>query len=143
MPIDYLDLHIYPIGPIEVSNLVTDTRLANAAHKPLMADEVWLYKDISPTGNPTGTAVSDLNNFSFFAPLDARFATITQQWATKAGAVYDSAFWSWQLFGCATRTPTLDRASYDQLSLMTDTDAIEAMVAAQVTSFGQDWTKMR
>ena len=142
LPIDYLDLHIYPVGPTEVSNLITDTALAKAAHKPVMADEVWLYKDISPTGNPTGTAVSELNDFSFFAPLDARFATITQQWATKAGAVYDSAFWSWQLFGYATWTPTLDSASYDKLSVVADIDAIEAMVAGQVTLFGQDWTEV-
>jgi len=105
-----------------------------------MADEVWLYKDISPTGAPAGTSVSDLNNFSFFAPLDARFAAITQQWATKAGAVYDSAFWSWLLFGYATWTPALDVAGYDQLSLTADTDAIEAMTAGKITSFGRAWT---
>jgi hypothetical protein len=143
LPIDYLDLHIYPIGPAEVSNLITDTALAKEAHKPVMADEVWLYKDISPTGNPTGTSISDLNNFSFFAPLDARFASITQQWATKAGAVYDSAFWSWQLFGYATWTPSLDAATYSQLSLAADSDAIEAMTAGRITSFGRNWTGKR
>lgn len=143
LPIDYLDLHIYPIGPTEVSNLIRDTALANAAHKPVMADEVWLYKEISPTGTPTGTSVSDLNNFSFFAPLDARFASITQQWAAKAGAVYDSAFWSWQLFGYVSWTPVLDVASYGQLSLVADTDAIEAMMAGRITSFDQAWTGRR
>jgi hypothetical protein len=140
LPIDYLDLHIYPIGSTEVSNLIADTALAKAANKPVMADEVWLYKDIAPTGGPAGTSVSDLNNFSFFAPLDARFASITQQWATKAGAVYDSAFWSWQLFGYSTWTPALDAASYSQLSLVADTDAIEAMTAGKITSFGRAWT---
>src|SRR5664280_2190195 len=53
LPIDYLDLHIYPIGPTEVADLVSDTGLAKAAHKPVMADDIWLYKEIAPTGTPT------------------------------------------------------------------------------------------
>jgi hypothetical protein len=139
LPIDYLDLHIYPIGPSEVANLVTDSEMAQAAHIPLVADEVWLFKTLTPTGDPTGTAVYRLDNFSFFSPLDTRFASITQEWARKAGVSYDSAFWSWQMFGYVTWTPALDTASYPQLSSISDLAAIEAMVAADVTPAGHAW----
>jgi hypothetical protein len=37
----------------------------------------------------------------------------------------------------------LDIASYGQLSVVADTDAIEAMTAGQITSFGQAWTGRR
>ena len=139
LPIDYLDLHIYPIGPTEVANLVTDSEMAQAAHIPLVADEVWLFKTLTPTGDPTGTAVYRLDNFSFFSPLDARFAAITQEWARKAGVSYDSAFWSFQMFGYVTWTPALDTASYQQLSSTSDLAAIQAMVAGDITPAGHAW----
>jgi hypothetical protein len=139
LPIDYLDLHIYPIGPTEVANLVTDSEMAHAAHVPLVADEAWLFKTLTPTGDPTSTAVYSLDNFSFFSPLDTRFATITQEWARKAGVSYDSAFWSWQMFGYATWTPALDTASYQQLSTTSDLAGIQAMVAGDVTPAGRAW----
>ncbi len=139
LPIDYLDLHIYPIGPIEVANLVTDSEMAHAAHVPLVADEAWLFKTLTPTGDPTSTTVYRLDNFSFFSPLDTRFAAITQEWARKAGVSYDSAFWSWQMFGYAPWTPALDAASYPQLSTTSDLAAIQAMMAGDVTPAGHAW----
>lgn len=139
LPIDYLDLHIYPIGTTEVANLITDSEMAHAAHVPLVADEAWLFKTLTPSGDPTGTAVYRLDNFSFFSPLDTRFATITQEWARKAGVSFDSAFWSWQMFGYATWTPALDTASYQHLSSTSDLAAIQAMVAGDVTPAGDAW----
>jgi hypothetical protein len=140
LPIDYLDLHIYPIGPAEVTNLVTDSEMAHSAHKALVADEAWLFKTLTPTGDPTSTATYQVDNFSFFSPLEARFASITQEWARKAGASYDSAFWwSWQMFGYAIWTPTLDTASYAQLSSTSDLAAIQAMGAGDVTPAGHAW----
>ncbi len=139
LPIDYLDLHIYPIGPTEVANLVADSEMARVAHIPLVADEAWLFKTIAPTGDPTSTTVYRLDNFSFFSPLDTRFATITQEWARKAGVSFDSAFWSWQLFGYSTWTPALDTASYAQLSSTSDLAALQAMVAGEVTPVGHAW----
>jgi hypothetical protein len=139
LPIDYLDLHIYPIGPFEVANLVTDSEMAHAAHIPLVADEAWLFKTLTPSGDPTSTTVYRLDNFSFFSPLDTRFAAITQEWARKAGVSFDSAFWSWQMFGYANWTPALDTASYPQLSSASDLAAIQAMVAGDVTPAGDAW----
>jgi hypothetical protein len=139
LPIDYLDLHIYPIGPTEVAILVADSEMAHAAHIPLVADEAWLFKTIAPSGDPTSTAVYRLDNFSFFSPLDTRFAAITQEWARKAGASFDSAFWSWQMFSYVTWTPALDTASYPQLSSTSDLAAIQAMVAGDVTPAGHAW----
>jgi hypothetical protein len=139
LPIDYLDLHIYPIGTTEVANLITDSEMARAAHIPLVADEAWLFKTLTPSGDPTSTAVYRLDNFSFFSPLDTRFATITQEWARKASVFFDSAFWSWQMFGYANWTPALDTASYPQLSSASDLAAIQAMVAGNVTPAGHAW----
>ena len=139
LPIDYLDLHIYPIGPTEVANLVADSEMAHAAHIPLVADEAWLFKTLAPKGEFTSTAVYRLDNFSFFSPVDTRFAAITQEWARKAGVSYDSAFWSFQMFGYVTWTPALDTASYPQLSFTSDLAAIQAMVAGDITPAGHAW----
>ena len=117
---------------------MTDSEMARAAHIPLVADEAWLFKTLTPTVDPAGTAVYRLDNFSFFSPLDARFAAITQEWARKAGVSYDSAFWSWQMFGYVTWTPALDTASYPQLSSLSDLAAIQAMVAGEVRP-GHAW----
>ena len=139
-PIDYLDTHLYPIGANEVSALIDQAQLAHQAGKPIVADEVWLYKTTTPNSAPTAsTAVMRLDNFSFFEPLDARFLAITGQWARKAGAAYVSAFWGSHFFAYVDWTPQLDTLSYAQLSQQINTAYVQAAQAGQTTEPGRSW----
>lgn len=140
-PVDVLIDHIYPIGPTVAQTLVATAAVAHAAHKPLVVDEVGLYK-----GTPTaGGNVSQSSNegrvdaYSFWEPLDQRFLSITRQWSQKADVAFTSVFWSNQLFAYATWTPQLEAAPPGQTLTALDEEAARAMAAGRATSAGRTW----
>lgn len=139
--IDYLTLHIYPLSTRIADTIVQDTALARTAGKPILADEVGLYKtDGTEQASPaTADRIFRLDDFSFFEPLDARFATITAEWATKAGAAYVSPFWAGQLFAYLTWTPELDAASYPVLTQSFNRAVRDAFQANVLTDLGRTW----
>lgn len=143
-PIDYLDTHIYPAGPQEGANAVAIAAIARRAHKPLVADEVWLYKIAEPElGSGVNAAEEDSlqDLFSFWEPLDARFLATTADWARKAGALYVSPFWSWQFFTYLTWTPTLDVTPYPELSALFGAYATQAVDDGATTGLGEQWSR--
>lgn len=139
--IDYLSLHTYPMNARIADTIAQDTALARSAHKPIMADEVGLYKtDGTEQSSPaTADRIYRLDNFSFFEPLDVRFLTITAHWAKKAGALYVSPFWPGQLFAYLTWTPQLDTASYGALTQTSNQAVRRAFQARELTDLGRTW----
>jgi hypothetical protein len=139
--IDYLDVHIYPVTAHTTDNLVQDTELARQAGKPIVADEVGLYKTdgIDRTTPATADTAFRRDSFSFFEPLDIRFATITSEWATKAGVAYVSPFWAGEMFSYLDWTPALDQAPYAQLSQAFNAQVGRAFQSDQVTAYGHAW----
>jgi hypothetical protein len=142
--IDYLDTHIYPVGRQEAANAVAIAGIARRARKPLVADEVWLYKSAHPgvAGGADGAdQISRQDMFSFWEPLDTRFLAATATWARKAGAAYVSAFWSWQFFSYLTWTPALDRGPYAQLASAFGQKVTSAVADGDVTTPGRRWSR--
>lgn len=142
--VDYLDTHTYPVGRQDGANAVAIAAIARKRRKPLVADEVWLYKSAEPgIGSTAGAAeqVFRQDAFSFWEPLDARFLATTATWARKAGAVYVSAFWSWQFFTYLTWTPAVDLAPYPQLTATFDLSAERALAGGETTAVGRRWSR--
>ncbi len=139
--IDYLTLHIYPVTGRTTDNLLRDTDLAHAAGKPLVADEVGLYKtDGSDLTTPaTADTAFRRDSFSFFEPLDVRFAAVTAAWAEKSGVSYVSPYWAGQFFSYIDWTPALDAAPYAQLSESFNAQVRQAFQAQQLTRYGEKW----
>ena len=112
--------------------------------KPLVADEVWLYKSAEPgIGSTAGAAeqVFRQDTFSFWEPLDARFLSTTATWARRSGAVYVSTFWSWQFFTYLTWTPALDRTVYPQLTAAFNLAVLPALRDGYTTVLGRQWSR--
>ena len=108
--VDVLIDHIYPLTANIIQTVRATAALAHQTHKPLVADEVWLYKS-TPSLNGGVTASGSeakLDAFSFFEPLDERFLSITREWSMKADVAFTSPFWSQQLFSYTTWTPQLE-----------------------------------
>jgi hypothetical protein len=142
--IDYLDTHTYPAGRQEGANAVAIAAIARKKRKPLVADEVWLYKSAAPGIGTTAGAAEQVfrqDTFSFWEPLDARFLAATATWARKAGAVFVSAFWSWQFFTYLTWTPALDLASYPQLTARFTASALMALDDGETSPLGRQWSR--
>ncbi len=140
-PVDYLDTHIYPAAAQQGANAVAIARIAGDAHKQLVVDEEWLYKNLT-SGGPTGAeqdARQDL--FSFWEPLDQQFLDTTAAWARKAGASYVSPFWSWQFFSYLDWTPTLDGESYPQLTAAFSGVLAPALANGTTTALGRQWSR--
>ncbi len=140
--IDYLVLHIYPVSAQIAQNLVDDTALAVRAGKPIVADEVGLYKTGgNDAGGPaTADRVYRLDNFSFFTPLDVRFLDITRQWARRVGVAFVSPFWPSHFFAYVTWTPALDAAPFATVNRTAEQAVSRAFVAGEVTDTGRSWS---
>jgi hypothetical protein len=139
--IDYLTVHIYPVTGRTTDNLLRDTDLAHAAGKPLVADEVGLYKTEGSDQTTPATADTSFrrDSFSFFEPLDIRFAAVTATWAEKSGVSYVSPYWAGQFFSYIDWTPALDAAPYAQLSESFNAQVRQAFQAQQLTRYGEMW----
>jgi len=136
--IDGFVTHIYPATAGTAANLIAIADLAHAAGKPLIADEVWLYKGtVSAQG---GVADSNqqgaINTYSFWEPLDRTFIQATRQWADKAGVPLTSAFWSVQTLAYNTWTAGLAAEAPAQILLQGNKAAVAAMSAGTFTGPG-------
>lgn len=141
-PVDYLDTHIYPVGAPEGANAAAIAGIARHAHKPLVVDEVWLYKSAQPgldTSLGGAEQVFRQDFFSFWEPLDARFLQTTAAWARKAGVSYVSAFWSWRFFAYLTWSPALDAAPYPELTAAFNRVLMPALADHVATRVGRQW----
>jgi hypothetical protein len=141
-PIDYLDTHTYPVSTKTGSNAVEIAAIAQRAGKPLVVDEVWLYKTDQPdiaSDVATSEKVFRQDAFSFWQPLDEQFLSTTADWARKAGVSYISAFWSWEFFTYLEWTPALDNADYKQLTAALSKVVVPALSGNTTTALGRLW----
>ncbi|MDQ6696466.1 MAG: hypothetical protein M3Z46_03295 [Actinomycetota bacterium] len=138
--VDFLVVHIYPMSSQIAGNIVDLTALARRAHKPIVADEIGLYKtDTAGAGAATADSVYRLDAFSFFEPLDVRFLTITAEWAKKAAVAYVSPFWAGQFFAYIKWTPALDKEPFAALSRTSNAAIAKAFGADLLTRYGRTW----
>ncbi len=113
--IDYLDVHVYPLGPQEIANLRADTSAAKVAHKPLVMDETWLDKPSPGEGEGPAGAPAELQvkSYSFWEPLDESYVQAMTAYVRAEGYRYVSYFdGARAFFGYLTWSPALATASY-------------------------------
>ncbi len=103
-PVDYLDMHIYPIN----RDFVTDrafriSDIAQRANKRLFLGEAWLYKarDGELGGAPVAAAPALFarDAFSFWEPLDVEFVTVMARLSQTLGVEFANFFWARCFFG--------------------------------------------
>jgi hypothetical protein len=138
-PIDGLVTHVYPATAKTAATLVRTAQIAKRTGKPLIVDEMWLYKAI-PTlsgGVAASSREGALATYSFWEPLDVRFVRAVRQWATKAGVAFVSGFWSQLAFAYVPWTVSADsRPAAQQVAASTQA-AGQAMVAGTTTITGR------
>lgn len=141
--VDVLIDHIYPLTSNIIQTVRATAALAHQTHKPLVADEVWLYKS-TPSLNGGVTASGSeakMDAFSFFEPLDERFLSITREWSMKADVAFTSPFWSQQLFSYTTWTPQLEAGSTTHTLALLDQEAAAAMANGAFSATGLAWAR--
>jgi hypothetical protein len=150
--VDYLSVHVYPLAQLDVQNLNTDVAAASRAHKPVVMDEVGLYKDLTSGnfdasgtvhGNATGAANEEkLLAFSFFEPLDRQFLPLITRYARNRGVLFLSPFETLNFFAYVDWTPALDAAPSLQFRNVLDRAAIASMSAGTLSSVGRTYSQL-
>lgn len=105
--VDFLNLHVYPVGGRMDDVLFDAAALARVHHKDIVLGEVWLYKTLG--GENINGAFDPIafnrDSCACWADLDATFLQTIAQVARSEGYAYVSPFWSNLLFGYAACPP--------------------------------------
>jgi hypothetical protein len=139
LPLNFVDMHIYPINESYFTNAITAAQTIHAAGKQVGMSECWDYK---VRNNELG--VLDMSTlfardpFSFWAPIDTAFLQAIVNFAKYQQFAFISPFWVSYLFAY------LDYDTYGSLALNTIlTDSYSAASNANLigafTSTGHAW----
>ena len=94
-PVSYLDLHVYAVNRNFLPNTITAANIAHQAGKSIAMTEAWLQKvSDSQLGESSANTGMQLNNDSFFEPLDAQFLQTMVKLANYEDFTFISPFWS-------------------------------------------------
>jgi hypothetical protein len=143
LPLDYIDLHIYPVTPAIMETTQRVIEVARAAKKPVVLDEAWLYKtgagerSDTPFDQPTEAFRRD--SFSFWAPLDARFLGLVAQFARANGIAYVAPFWTTFFWGSVAYSDTTKDLPYAQLQQLANQVANQALAVGTFTATGEGY----
>ena len=106
-----------------------------------MLDEAWLYKigpgDSSSFGN--NVVIFQRDNYSFWAPLDARFLTLVTKFARANGIAYVAPFWTTFFWAYADYGPATQSLTYQQITQLVNQSAYQAMLSDTFSSTGEAW----
>ena len=124
--LDFICLHVYPLSPSILQDIVSSCALAMQHGKKLVMDEAWLYK--VATGQLAGGVagaemVMRRDVYSFWQPLDEKFMQTITQLAEIEGIQYVSPFWSRNFFAYLPYDAQTASASYTQLTKAANTAA--------------------
>jgi hypothetical protein len=94
LPMQYIDLHVYPINGAFLQNAITAATTAHAAGKTIAMSEAWLEKILdSELATLSESATESRNNWSFWEPLDTQFLTTMTTLANYEKFDFISPFW--------------------------------------------------
>jgi hypothetical protein len=145
-PVDFVDMHVYPIAQGDLTNMTEQVSASAAAHKPIVMTECWLYKQ-STDGSPVDSvqAAPDeqaVETFSFWEPLDEQFLTTMVRYARSNGFLVVSPFSTENFFAYQTWTPALDAESPDQVRESFNQMVVVAMDSGQLSAVGETYAQV-
>jgi hypothetical protein len=140
--LDYIDLHIYPLGSLGGDYLRRAAEMADiaaAGGKRVIIGEAWLYKAgrLELTIAPTAPVIFARDVYSFWAPLDARFLQEIGRLASLKRIEYVSPFWTKYLFAYLPFDDRTSAATAAQLFSMSDQEAVKQLTAGGYSVTGE------
>jgi hypothetical protein len=142
--IDFINLHIYPIGKrvFEVINQVIS--IANKNNKRMILDECWLYKADKGEGlDVNGTAVVyTKDHYSFWQPADKLFLEAMAKIANNNNIEYVSPFWSHCFFANLKYDSSDERLSYSEANRKFVKAVVQNMQSDKFSETGLFYSKL-
>jgi fibronectin type 3 domain-containing protein len=108
LPVDFIDMHIYPVNQGQLPNALQIASAAAAAGKPVSMSECWMWKvRDSELGVLTDQQIRARNPFGFWAPLDAYFIETVQNLASRTRMLFldffgSEYYFAYQPYGAST-----------------------------------------
>jgi hypothetical protein len=141
--VDYIGVHIYPVDSPALDRAQVMVNAARAAGKPVVLDEAWLYKvapnEPPPTDFDQVAAIFKRDNYSFWAPLDARFLTLLTQFVRANGIAYAAPFWTTFFWAYLEYGPATKDLTYPQTTQLVNQSVFQALQDDTFTSTGETW----
>jgi hypothetical protein len=93
-PLQYLDIHVYPVNYGYLPNAITGANIAHQAGMGIAMSEAWLFK-VRDSELPVtdSTAIYERDNYSFWEPLDSQFLQLMSDLANYEQFLFISPFW--------------------------------------------------
>ncbi len=136
-PIDFLDIHIYPVNDAFLPNAATGAQMAHAAGKKVGMSECWDWKILDSELNALSLVdIEGRNPFGFWAPLDQLFLKTMVDFAQIDQLEFMSPFWS-HYFEAYISYSTYGSMPADDVINQSYTAAGTAMSLGQYTSTGR------
>lgn len=142
--IDVITMHVYPIYGNDFNTMTRVVQLAEQHGKRIVIDEAWCSKSITPESS---SIASDANIFrrdvyGFWAPVDEQFLKELVKFSNVYNVCYLSPFWSWYLFGYLNYSSSTTNLSYNELSDMVDSAAVQNMTNSTVSPTGHYYSQL-
>jgi hypothetical protein len=139
MPLNYVDIHIYPINKSFFTNALTAADTIHAAGKQVGMSECWDFKiRDSELGVLPYATIMARDPFSFWEPIDISFLQAIVNFAKYKQLAFISPFWVGYFFAY------LDYNTYDSLpvnTVLTDAESAvtNGVLAGAFTPTGHAW----
>jgi len=144
--LDYVDIHVYPLGTRTADYLARAAEMAaiaRGAGKRLVIGECWLYKagaaDLAGQLSPVEMFGRD--TFGFWAPLDQQMLRVVARFAAANGVEYVSPFWSKYFFAYLDYDEHRTDAPGARLAAA-DREAAAAILARRVSPTGRAYADL-
>lgn len=145
-PINFVDMHVYPIAKADLENMTGQVEAAAAAHKPVLESECWLYKlatkGLPEDGVQAAPEEQKVVTFSFWEPLDEKFLTTMVDYARSNGFLVVSPFSTLNFFAYQTWTPILEAETSQQVRQAFDQQVRTALISAQLSPVGRTYQSL-
>ena len=144
--LDYIDLHIYPLGTPFQDFLRLTIEYADIAKrngKMVVLGEAWLYKAAEfelVSGGSDAAINPDIfrrDVFSFWEPLDQKFLEVISRLGNYKQFEFVSFFWSRYLFGYLDIAKTDTSLDTDALLGLANQAAVKNLIAGEISGTGQ------
>jgi hypothetical protein len=139
MPMDFVDMHIYPVNRSFFTNALTAADMIHAAGKQVGLSETWDWKiRDSELGKLDYPEIIGRDPFSFWEPIDIAFLQAIVDFAKYKQLAFISPYWVHYFFAY------LDYNTFGSLPLntvLTDsyTAATNSLLVGALTPTGQAW----
>lgn len=131
LPVDFIDMHIYPINYAYLPMALQIASTAAAAGKPVGMTECWLWKvRDDELGVLTNDEVRARDPFSFWEPLDAYFLQTMQNLAASTNMLFIDPFGSEYLAAYLTYDDSTDGLTPTEILDQESAQAAQNMQAA-------------